>query len=323
MKREPKLEKIVQDIKQRVANFYDLNDYFSPHKALIVQALKLSFLVPEVEVQKFLDSMLSPESLQKNTNDHELCKNMVEIIKAYHNIDDTPQGKQNLERFLADYRPSSILFHGTNSAYLPLIEKEGLVVRSDNSFEDEVKAIDSIYAKQNGEAHHPFYHLAGSKISQQVCLSNSSNAVSYATNAPEWFGLIVGCLGGDFGAHNCFRNRDKAGALAAIKNNISTFSKDEQETVLSYFQKHWDMLGESEPTLLVARVEPNKEYKGIDFDNADDTILYELNTGQMTGNCEVRVNKVPSEDLIHIPLTPPKLKKQTVNNENANDLKID
>ena len=102
------------------------------YNSLVVQAIKLSCLVPPDGVSEFLDAYLNRTDFKELMQDgmdmnRPMVDIMVGIIKSCHQINGTPQGKQSLKHFLKQYNPASILFHGTNSAYLPFIRENGLI----------------------------------------------------------------------------------------------------------------------------------------------------------------------------------------------------
>lgn len=161
------------------------------------------------------------------------------------------------------YTPKSIihnfitegyLFHSFNGAFKESIKERGLVLTNkpwDLNETERVKQIFStkgkkdLYGLYQGEEHTPIY------------LSSNLNSSSYyAVSSPTWFlHFVTGGMMDHEYDKEAYRRRDYDACLNNILLLIYKYqlSKDEEEVVLRFFNKYYNMLASSNPNMLMIK----------------------------------------------------------------------
>ena len=168
----------------------------------------------------------------------------------------------------------------------------------DKVFKEEMNIIDNLFWKYK-ETKGITLNVG---ITDEICLSNDSSAMSYAENAPEWFDKFINFTSGYTAPRDAFRNRDKSGALNAVAKHIKKFDEKDRKLILGTFEKYWQALGVGIPVLLIANIPCDRVYKEEMFDDPDELLIRELLYGRVNQAGEVRVKRVPKQNIIVAPL---------------------
>lgn len=305
--------------------FYNLVDSYnktdilrSRIRELTNYIIKYSLIIGVEEINIFAKSFvdLCNNGYEEEKAYIELIKKGVTNILERNNI---AVKEDSIKEYLSSKLGNSIFkFHAFNSSKLESIKKYGLTTNLSSVFEEknDIARIEEIIKKYTYPDSRSLFGFYRKSSKDKVYYSlDPVNSYSYANRSPEWFASFVG--------DSYFYSQEKQGTFFEkdydkAKDNICefmnsyNFDDEDKKDVLNFFEKYWNVYGNSKPMLTIIEEKYDNSYlKELNLD----TFIKELIKGNVDASTH---EKISTENAEFIYLTDYVKIKNYINNNNNN-----
>ena len=305
-----------------LVNSYNKTDILrSRIRELTNYIIKYSLIIGVEEINIFAKNFvdLCNNGYEEEKAYIELIKKGVTNILERNNIAVT---ENSIKEYLSSKLGNSIFkFHAFNSSKLESIKKYGLTTNLSSIFEEknDIARIEEIIKKYTYPDSRSLFGFYRKSSKDKVYYSlDPVNSYSYANRSPEWFASFVG--------DSYFYSQEKQGTFFEkdydkAKDNICefmnsyNFDDEDKKDVLNFFEKYWNVYGNSKPMLTIIEEKYDNSYlKELNLD----TFIKELIKGNVDASTH---EKISTENAEFIYLTDyVKIKNYINNNEYDKDV---
>ncbi len=220
-------------------------------KNIVLHANENSNKLANLDIESVITGMIENKLFKDlNISKKNATKEQIEMVKC-----------QAVD--LVNY--SANKYHAFNSKDLDSILANGIDPNSkDKQVEKDKREIDKIFSSHGKINVFPFLEGDTGKVSYS---RESKLSYEYSYASPEWFKLFCG--------DNYFGRRSYQDAKTYVKNlcNSASLNEKEQETVISFFDKYWNMYTNTKHMLAIV---PNEGYKSFNDEAVNEIKNYDI-----------------------------------------------